>query len=232
MRRGVVSAVLLALVVLAASCATRRLPVRTLEIATESGAIVSVEAEIADTEETRRRGFMERESIPDGTGMLFVYEKDEIMRFWMKNTPTPLSIAYIDSSGRIRDIFDMQPFSLKDVASTVSVRYALEVPQGWFARAGVSVGDTVIHGLRREAKEISEAFPETTEGADGTKIRIRTRRSGRSVFLNGNARGRTPLTITSLVPGFYTLSLDGPRSEGATWAIEVKDGRFDSYFFE
>ena len=86
---------------------------------------------------------MERKSIPDGTGMIFVFASDRILSFWMKNTPTPLSIAYIDKSGKIRDIFDMKPYSLSEVVSTVSVRYALEVPQGWFDRVGVKVGDII-----------------------------------------------------------------------------------------
>ncbi len=102
-----------------------------------------VNAEIADTYETRQHGFMERKSIPDGTGMIFVFDRDQILSFWMKNTPTPLSIAYIDYTGKIRNIFDMTPFSLSSVVSTVSVRYALEVPQGWFERAGVKIGDVV-----------------------------------------------------------------------------------------
>ena len=90
-----------------------------------------------------RSGFMERTSIPAGTGMLFVFDRDQILSFWMKNTPTPLSIAYIDSSGRIRNIFDMTPYSLASVVSTTSCRYALEVPQGWFSEVGVKVGDKV-----------------------------------------------------------------------------------------
>ena len=75
--------------------------------------------------------------------MLFIFEKDQILSFWMKNTPHPLSIAYIDSKGKIRDIFDMTPYSLASVVSTVSVRYALEVPQGWFDKVGIKKGDIV-----------------------------------------------------------------------------------------
>ena len=99
---------------------------------------------MARTQAEQEHGFMERKSIPDGTGMLFVYDYDHIMRFWMKNTPTPLSIAYIDRNGVIRDIFDMKPYSLADVTSTVSVRYALEVPQGWFSKVGITTGDTLV----------------------------------------------------------------------------------------
>ena len=84
---------------------------------------------------------MERKNIPDGTGMIFIFEKDQVLSFWMKNTPHPLSIAFIDSHGKIRDIFDMKPFSLESINSTVSTRYALEVPQGWFEKENIKVGD-------------------------------------------------------------------------------------------
>lgn len=127
------------------SCAKERgnprLPERELSITTASGASVKIQAEIADTDATREKGLMFRKNIPDGTGMLFVYDHDLVMRFWMKNTPSPLSIAYIDSKGIIKDIFDMEPFNLNSVTSTGYVRYALEVPQGYFKRAGISVGD-------------------------------------------------------------------------------------------
>ena len=103
--------------------------------------IAKVEAEIADKPDTREKGLMFRKNIPDGTGMLFVFEEDRVLRFWMKNTPSPLSIAYIDWKGEIKDILDMKPFDLSDVCASGYVRYALEVPQGWFGRAGVKVGD-------------------------------------------------------------------------------------------
>ena len=104
---------------------------------------IDVIAEIAKTPEERNYGFMNRKKIPDGTGMIFIFEQDQILSFWMKNTPHPLSIAYIDSKGKIRNIFDMTPYSLSSVVSTVSVRYALEVPQGWFKNNNIQVGDTI-----------------------------------------------------------------------------------------
>lgn len=123
---------------------TSRLPTMELVIQRGDKSEVRVLAEIADTQETRNRGFMEREQIPDGTGMIFIFERDQILSFWMKNTPHPLSIAYIDSTGKIRDIYHMTPFSMANWTSTVSVRYALEVPQGWFEKEGIVVGDKVI----------------------------------------------------------------------------------------
>ena len=144
MARKIFFAALALLLVSAVSCGAKKLPVRTLAIRTASGQTVTVRAEIARTAEERSRGFMERTRIPDGTGMLFVFEKDQILSFWMKDTPTPLSIAFIDSAGTIRNIFDMKPYSLANTVSTVSVRYALEVPQGWFVRAGIAHGDTLV----------------------------------------------------------------------------------------
>ena len=127
----------------AASCqkGNQKLKTKTLSITTASGKAVTLVAEIADTPQTREKGYMFRKNIPDGTGMLFVFESDRVLNFWMKNTPTPLSIAYIDYKGVIKDIFDMKPFDLKDITATGYVRYALEVPQGWFGRVGIKAGD-------------------------------------------------------------------------------------------
>ena len=126
-----------------ASCSQKKLPVKQLTITTKEGQIFTVEAELASTQEERNFGFMERNKIPDGTGMLFIFEYDQKLSFWMKNTPHPLSIAYIDSNGIIREIYDMTPFSLSSIESTVSVRYALEVPQGWFQKNNITPGDKI-----------------------------------------------------------------------------------------
>ena len=126
------------------SCKTKKLPVKDIKIIRQDGTEFTVTAEIAEKAEDRNHGYMERKNIPDGTGMLFVFEKDQILSFWMKNTPHPLSIAYIDSKGKIRNIYDMTPYSLSSIISTVSVRYALEVPQGWYKKNGITEGDTVL----------------------------------------------------------------------------------------
>ncbi len=103
----------------------------------------SVTAEIARSETERERGLMFRTALADGAGMLFVFDKDEQLSFWMKNTLVPLSIAFIATDGTIRQIADMQPQSLATTLADRSCRYALEVPQGWFGRAGVKVGDRI-----------------------------------------------------------------------------------------
>ena len=126
------------------SCKTKKLPVQDVKIIRQDGSDFIVKAEIAIKPEDRNHGFMERKNIPDGTGMLFIFERDQTLSFWMKNTPHPLSIAYIDSKGKIRNIFDMNPYSTDSIISTVSVRYALEVPQGWYKKNGITEGDTVV----------------------------------------------------------------------------------------
>ncbi len=126
------------------SCRNSGLQKRTLTVKKSDGSSVTLVAEMALTPEQQQFGFMERKRIPAGTGMLFVFDTDQILRFWMKNTPTPLSIAYIASDGVIKDILDMKPYSLADVTSTGYVRYALEVPQGWFGTVGIARGDRLI----------------------------------------------------------------------------------------
>ena len=102
---------------------------------------VTIMAEIAQTPGQREQGLMYRKELKDGEGMLFIFERDQMLSFWMKNTLVPLSIAYIASDGRILEVYDMQPGNLAPVKSSRSVRYALEVPQGWFSRAGLGPGD-------------------------------------------------------------------------------------------
>lgn len=117
-----------------------KLEKKELTITRSDGTTITIRAELAKTEKQRNFGYMERTHIPKGTGMLFIFDQDQILRFWMKNTPSALSIAFIDSRGTIRELFDMTPYSLANVSSTVSVRYALEVPQGWFFENGIAPG--------------------------------------------------------------------------------------------
>jgi hypothetical protein len=113
-----------------------------ITIITSSGRI-NIMAEIAATEEQRSRGLMFREEVNDGEGMLFIFERDQFVSFWMKDTLVPLSIAYIAHNGVILEIFDMEPKDLTPVPSSFPVRYALEVPQNWFSRAGIGPWDRI-----------------------------------------------------------------------------------------
>lgn len=127
--------------------ATGRIPQPRLEtrpvVIEGSRGEVRVRAEIADSFSESTRGLMAREKLGENRGMLFVYGEERSLRFIMDNTIIPLSIAYIDSGGRIVDIQDMQPRSGESYPSAEPARYALEVNQGFFEENGVEVGDSV-----------------------------------------------------------------------------------------
>jgi len=133
-------------VVFLVSCNSQKLPVQEILIERDGQVIAVVKAEIARTHEERTQGLMYREKLPDGEGMFFIFETDQVLSFWMKNTYIPLSIAYITFDGRIIDIKDLYPRDENSVLSSRSARYALEVPQGWFSRAGVREGDRINPG--------------------------------------------------------------------------------------
>ena len=111
-----------------------------LSITNLDGKTIPIRVELARSIRELSKGYMGREHIPEGTGMLFIFKRDEKLSFWMKNTPTPLSIAFINSNGEILEIRNMTPFSRKSVNSSEPVRYALEVPQGWFERSNIGTG--------------------------------------------------------------------------------------------
>lgn len=102
-----------------------------------------LEVELAMTPESRARGLMHRESLPEDHGMLFIFEDSRPMSFWMKNTLIPLSIAYIRQDWVILEIYDMEPESLEPVSSRNPARYALEVNQGYFEDHGIEPGTRV-----------------------------------------------------------------------------------------
>ncbi len=103
-----------------------------------------IHAELALTSDEREKGLMFRKSLDPDSGMLFIFPRDRKLSFWMKNTEIPLSIAYISSDGIIKAIKDMKPLSLKPVPSGSSVRYALEMEQGYFEKNMISAGDKVV----------------------------------------------------------------------------------------
>jgi uncharacterized membrane protein (UPF0127 family) len=90
---------------------------------------------------------MFRSGLAPDSGMLFVFDQEEVRHFWMKNTWIPLSIAYIGSDSAITDILEMAPGDTTTrYSSSRPALYALEMNAGWFLSRGIRPGDTV-HGL-------------------------------------------------------------------------------------
>jgi uncharacterized membrane protein (UPF0127 family) len=99
--------------------------------------------EVARTEAEQARGLMYRRSLGAREGMLFVYQADEHLSFWMKNTSIPLTLAFLSREGEILQIAELKPLSLRPVTSERAARYALELPLGSLDRLDVRVGDRV-----------------------------------------------------------------------------------------
>jgi uncharacterized membrane protein (UPF0127 family) len=121
---------------LAARCAD--LPQRILTIGENK-----LTVEVAATPQTRETGLMNRFSLQQDHGMLFVFEAPQELAFWMKNTYIPLSIAFVDANGRILNIEDMRPQDESTHWSRGQALYAIEMRQGWFAAKGIAAGDAV-----------------------------------------------------------------------------------------
>ncbi|WGK70187.1 DUF192 domain-containing protein [Candidatus Haliotispira prima] len=103
----------------------------------------TVETELALSQAEQAKGLMYRKSMGEMHGMLFSFPRDRVLRFYMKNTLIPLSIAYLDKKGVIREIYDMHPLDESTVPSRWPMRFALEMNQGWFQRHKVRVGQRV-----------------------------------------------------------------------------------------
>lgn len=117
--------------------------VEPLTINASGSEAVEIEVETADDDAERAQGLMFRESLGEDCGMIFVFDEEEPLSFWMRNTLVPLSIAYIDAEGSIVSLHDMEPLDETSVPSEGPARYALEVNQGFFEERGVEVGDMV-----------------------------------------------------------------------------------------
>jgi len=98
--------------------------------------------EVAETPEELKKGLMFRESLPESTGMLFVFPREDYLSFWMRNTYIPLSIAFLDSRGVIVDIQKMKPLDEKPHISRKKASLAIETNEGWFQKNNIHPGDT------------------------------------------------------------------------------------------
>ena len=86
---------------------------------------------------------MYRENLPYDNAMFFIWEYKKRQCMWMRNTYIPLNVAYLDSSGKILEIYDMVPLSDESVCSKKRVRYALEVNLNWFEDNNILVGNVL-----------------------------------------------------------------------------------------
>ncbi|MDH4173817.1 MAG: DUF192 domain-containing protein [Betaproteobacteria bacterium] len=129
---------LLCALLLAAGAATAQQPA--LPTVQLGAGMHLIRAEVADRDATRALGLMHRTALAPNGGMLFVFDETTVHCMWMKNTPLPLSVAFIDESGVIVNIADMQPHTEVSHCAKQPARFALEMAQGWFAERGIRAG--------------------------------------------------------------------------------------------
>ncbi|SOE08357.1 hypothetical protein SAMN05877838_0070 [Hoeflea halophila] len=116
-----------------------------LVIETGSGP-VEFSVELALTPADRASGLMNRTSMAADHGMLFKFDQTRKVLMWMKNTPLPLDMLFIDESGTVVRIAERtEPYSETIIPSVSPVRYVLELNGGTASPRGISVGDLVRH---------------------------------------------------------------------------------------
>ncbi|SMP57424.1 DUF192 domain-containing protein [Noviherbaspirillum suwonense] len=102
-----------------------------------------IQAEVAATEPQRQQGLMFREKLAPNSGMVFLFGEPAQVCMWMKNTLIPLSVAFLDDSGKILNIEEMQPQTLNSHCAAGRAAYALEMNKGWFAQKNIKSGTTI-----------------------------------------------------------------------------------------
>lgn len=106
----------------------------------------SFHVDIADDAAEQRRGLMYRREMAEEAGMLFLYDEEAPLSYWMRNTYIPLDIIYIDRAGRIVSIAkDTTPLSERSIPSAGPAIAVLEINAGLSDRFGFADGDAVHH---------------------------------------------------------------------------------------
>ena len=133
------------LIVFALSAAVQAANLPVIRLSAGTG---NLKVEVGSNKAQRSLGLLNRASMPESRGMLFVYPAPAYFCMWMKNTKIPLSVAFIDAQGQVINIEDMAPQTETNHCTQRNATYALEANRGWFAKHGVSAGSQII-GLEK-----------------------------------------------------------------------------------
>ena len=125
------------------ACARQTENLQPLTLISPTGERVELRVEVAESDEERSRGLMFREKLPEGKGMLFIFERPQRLSFWMKNTLIPLDVLFFDTHGKFVSAMTMEP-CVEDLCQTypsaAEAEFALEVPAGFTERHGIGEG--------------------------------------------------------------------------------------------
>ncbi len=124
---------------------------QTLRVISLRAPAARLRVQVAATEAQRERGLMGVRSLAPHTGMLFVFDSDAPIEFWMKDTLIPLDMVFIGKNGTVRSVFSNVPVVSIDTPDARIPRrdgvakYVLELPAGEAARDGLTGGVSIAH---------------------------------------------------------------------------------------
>jgi uncharacterized membrane protein (UPF0127 family) len=146
-RHSIVAGFLFAFVLMVASWPAVSAGTETLEVASKTG-VHAFSVELATNDAERSKGLMFRKELPEGKGMLFDFQTEQAVAFWMKNTYVSLDMIFIRANGQILSIAEnTEPLSERPVPSGGPVRGVLEVVAGTAKKLGIKPGDRVAHRI-------------------------------------------------------------------------------------
>ena len=112
-------------------CSSAEFLKKELLISNSDNELKKFTVEVADNDKLRSLGFMGRTYIPEGSGMLFIWNDEAYRNFWMKNTPSSLDIIFFDKNGNFINVHENTiPFSLDNIPSLKPSKYVLELIAG------------------------------------------------------------------------------------------------------
>ena len=112
-------------------CSSAEFLKKELLISNSDNELKKFTVEVADNDKLRSLGFMGRIDIPEGTGMLFIWNDEDYRNFWMKNTPSSLDIIFFDKNGYFINVQENTiPYSLDNIPSLKPSKYVLELIAG------------------------------------------------------------------------------------------------------
>ncbi len=123
----------------------------TLTFQRDGTSLKTINIEIAENDSSRTRGLMQRQELPENSGMLFIFDREEPQSFWMANTPLSLDIIYASADSEIVSIGRYTtPFSTSAVPSRSPARFVIETPAGFADTYGIAESDQVTWQRRSE----------------------------------------------------------------------------------
>ena len=135
----------LSALVLAATIAAQPTPVPQSFLMVKAP-LATLSLEIADTQAKQERGLMYRTNLAAHTGMIFIFSRDDVVEFWMKNTLIPLDMVFVAADGHVRSVSSNVPAATLDTPDDRVARvlgrgkYVLELPAGEAADDGLRAG--------------------------------------------------------------------------------------------